>query len=129
MVSTDYKRQALRRLKRVAAAATPAISLLAALEALGDARFKETQSGRVLVGAAGNGQSVSFAVIGDITPVTQVELAEDLHRRYDEAKANLGGAPSDGQIFDEMMALLQPVRSVVNSYRSLRCGIPPVEAA
>lgn len=95
-------------------------SLLAAIEAFEDSKIAGAQGGRFLSGTSGNGQAVSFHIPDWFTPVHQVELAEELHSRYDEAVENLGGSPDDDDIFAEMLGLLNPQESRTLDFSEMR---------
>lgn len=123
-ITTNWKRLFLRGAKWDAAAASR--TLIAQLQVLAQARLTESGKGRVLVATAGNGRSTTFQLPTNgagVTPLEVVDLIEELHRLYSTAVSNLGGTPTDDQIFAEMLALLEPVVEVRNDYSGLR-GVP-----
>ena len=100
--------------------ATTYASLILAIEAFEDSKLSAAGGGRFLIGTAGNGQSVSYHVPDWFTPVHQVELAEELHTRYDEAVENIGSDDDDDAIFEEMLGLLNPQESRYHDFSEMR---------
>lgn len=124
-VPTDYKRLFLRSLKWDAEDSS--LSLLDTLKIAARARISETSKGKVLVGTAANGKSASFAIpAGSINNADLVCLCGEMVDRHEEAIRLLAArtvpiaSPTQTQIFDEMLALLQPAYSVCSDYSFLR---------
>jgi hypothetical protein len=106
-------------------------SLEAVLKSAAQSRLSQTESGKVLVGTAANGHSVTYALPSNgnsLTPASAAEMISYLLDLYDAAKAALGGTPTDTQIFNEMMARLVPAREVHHDHLSLRVGPTPLAA-
>jgi hypothetical protein len=107
-------------------ATSEGITLLAALEALMAARINENATGKILVGTAGNGHSVTFAPLAHLTPVEMIEGAVQLLRLYETAAAYLGGTPTEAQIYAEMKALnAAPANELYSDFTQLRTGGVP----
>jgi hypothetical protein len=82
------------------------------LKAVAYGQLAVTQSGRMVEISSGNGHMTKFALPGSqvgLTPVAITELFEEFLTRYDDAVAELGGAPSDEQIFTQMMGYLRSI--------------------
>ena len=97
------------------------------LKAVARARITATSGGKVLISTSVNGKTASYSLPPPGTgfgPGDLAETASALMDLYDEAINNLDAdgntAPTDVQIFNEMLALLVPVRSITNNFRTLR---------
>lgn len=120
-VSTEFKRLFLRGIKWDADEA--ALTLFAGLKAAARARLTNTKTGKVLIGSTGNGHSVEYALPmagRDVTPRDAAELCEEMLSLFDTAKTNLGGTPTDDQVFAEMLGLLAPVTETYADFTLLR---------
>jgi len=119
--STAYKRLFLRAVYRTV---SETVSLLDALNTLADARFTDTKSGRVVVGTSSSGHSVEFAApgAGTLSPESLAELVSDLLDRYDAALVELGGTPTDAQIYATMLGRL----TRITSFRTLAVNLRKV---
>jgi hypothetical protein len=120
-VSTEFKRLFLRGVKWDTDEA--GTTLFAGLKALARARLKETKAGKVLILSLANGHRVDYALPmngRDITPRQVTELCEEVLGLFDTARTNLGGSPTDDQIFTEMLALCAPVTEQYADYTFLR---------
>ena len=121
-VSTDFKRLFLRGIKWDADEA--GLTLFAGLKAAARAHLKDTKAGKVLIASTGNGHHVEYALPmsgRDVTPRDATELCEEMLSLYDTAKVNLGGTPTDDQVFTEMLGLLSVVDGEFADYTLLRC--------
>lgn len=120
-LSADWKRLFLRGLKWDAEDAGS--SLLDVLKTAARSRLESTSQGRVLTSTSGNGRTHTFTLPANGQGASQtdvVEVVEAMFRLYAEAKANLGGAPSDDETFAEMLLLLEPVNDIRNDFVALR---------
>ena len=120
-LSVNWKRLFLRGLKWDAE--TNSATLDNTLKAAAQAKLLITASGRVLVSTSGNGRTNTFALpqAGQGASQTDiVEVVEEMFGLYTEARTNLGGSPTDDQVFAEMMLYLVPVQEVENDFVSLR---------
>ncbi|MDB6022922.1 MAG: hypothetical protein JWQ04_2779 [Pedosphaera sp.] len=83
-----------------------------ALKAAAFGQLCITKSGRLLEISSGNGHMSKFALPETqtgLTPVAVTELFEEFLTRYDDAVAELGGQPTDEQIFQQMMLYLRSI--------------------
>lgn len=121
VISTDYKRLFLRGLKWDSG--ENGQTLLANLKTAARARLTATSAGNFLIGSLANGHSAQYALPMNGRGLSQQDLSELCEQTlilYDSAKLNLGGTPTDDQIFAEMLGLLAPVKSSTNDYTQLR---------
>ena len=116
MASTAYAKLFLRGLKWDSV--TNATTLALTLKTAAQAQLRTVNGGLVLVGAAQNGHSTSFALPANssgITPSAVAELCSEMLDLYDSARAILVAAgtlaPSDDVIYAAMLVRLQPVKS------------------
>jgi len=122
VVTTDYKRAWLGRLYR----ATNVATLLGRLEAESDARVAATSSGGTITGTSANGHSVQFASpdSGSTSFGEMAALCAEMIRRYTEASDYLIStgivAPTDAQIYVQMLAQLIACDSFSSDYSGLR---------
>lgn len=132
-IYTGFKRAWLRRQFNICqdaadpaadppVAATPLIDQLNAQLAT---RVDAIQTGQTIVQSAGNGQSVTFSTSSTVSsggPGAGVmpNMVDEMITRYERAKADLGGDPSDEEIFNKMMASLVAIRQSTNSFAGLR---------
>lgn len=122
-VSTEYKQAFLEVIADSATASSA--TLLATLKAARSGRLTDTQTGKVIVGVAGNGKSITIATPtsgSEFTPVRAAELCQELINRYRAALAYLGGTPTDAEILTEMLAMLQIVDEASTDFSSMRCS-------
>lgn len=121
--STDWKRLFLRE----AAWSAPenGISLYETLKTAARAQLSTTATGKILVGTAGNGHSLTFNLpsnSGALTPETVAGTCEDLLTRYELASAYLISTdiptPTDAQILAQMMDQLVAIRSYTTNFSS-----------
>lgn len=124
-VSADLKRLFLRGLKWDAEDA--AATLYATLKTSARAKLKSTSLGLVLVATTSKGHAAQYQLPNGgagFTPSNIAELTEELIQLYDRSKADLIAAgtpaPTDDQIFTEMMDWLKPVRETRGDYSCLR---------
>jgi hypothetical protein len=94
------------------------VLLAEALKAACRAKYVATNTGANLIGASGNGSSVTFSLpqeASTLTPSAVAEACSELDDLYAEVRADLvtGGTaiPTDGQIYAEMLHNLAPRRS------------------
>jgi hypothetical protein len=120
VLSTLIKQALLRRLYKLVV--NPA-TLLSVLEAFLVSRVDESSAGKSLIATQGNGHSVQFSIPAHMSPVDVIEFIADALNLYEKAKAYLGGAPTDAQIYAEMLALLQPADEVYSDFSSLRTEV------
>jgi hypothetical protein len=83
-----------------------------ALKAAAFGQLCITKSGRLLEISSGNGHMSKFSLPPTqtgLTPVAVTELFEEFLTRYDDAVAELGGQPTDKQIFDQMMSYFRSI--------------------
>lgn len=112
-VPTEYKRQFLRSL--LWDSLDNGETLAQTLKNVARARLAETNRGKVLINTAANGKSATYQIPPGygITPADITCLCEELLTRYDEAFALIDArqvpAPTDQQIHDEILALMQPI--------------------
>jgi hypothetical protein len=108
----DHGRNVLRNLKWQAE--DKAIPLARALRSFSQGRFEENQSGRYIIGSAGNGEFVNWQLAPGLGPMEASRIASELLDAYDESLAALQSAgaasPTDDQIFAEMMRRTKPCR-------------------
>jgi hypothetical protein len=125
-VSTNYKRLFLRGLRWDADKGP----LLDVLKAVSRARLKDTQGGKVLTATTGNGQSATYTLPfngAGASPQDIAELCEEMLTRYEAAVAEVSDsltediAANNDLIFNEMMALLQPVHEVAADFSQVGC--------
>lgn len=124
-VSTKFKRLFVRSLKWSAEDAGD--SLWNVLKAAAVAKIESSTSGTVLLGTSSKGHSVTLSIPGSgrgYSPTEITEAIEEIIQSYEAAKAYLiaqgNPTPSDAQIHDEMLALMQPVTEVGSDYTELR---------
>lgn len=124
-VATEFKRNLLRGIKWDSEA--QGVRLETALKTAVRARYSETNTGNYLIGATGNGASVSFALpvaSSAYTPDAVASAVSELYDLYESAIAELSAdgndEPTDAQVFARMMALLKPVRSMGSDYSQLQ---------
>lgn len=123
-ISAYFKRAWLRRMYRASIAA--AITLLERIEQENDSLSILVEQGQTIASTSGNGHSVSFSQPGAGAPTQtdMLEMIEEMIIRHEEAVTALAAAgndsPTDLQILNEMLALLQPVREVYSDYSGMR---------
>lgn len=118
-----FKQLFVRRIYAKAVADSKALS--AVLDDLVAARFEENETGKVLVGSAGNKHSGQFQIPDNFSPMDAACLVAEMYQRYDEAKQELkdnGTAnPTDLQIKNEMLDKLDgPANQSEGDYWNLR---------
>jgi hypothetical protein len=128
-VSTEYKQAFLERIAE--SAAEQGVSLYTALKAARSGRIAETQTGKVIIATAGNGQSVTFGTPlsgSEFTAVRAAELCQELINRLRAAAtststptAALTDGSNDAALLTEMLALLEPINEVHSDFSELRC--------
>lgn len=129
--TTDFKRLFVQGLKWDAedqSTEESPVTFYAALKAASRARLTDNKTGRVLIGSAGNGRTVTFALPMNgqgLTPTDIAELCGEMLRRYDEAKADLVAAgtadPTDDEIYAELLAKLVPITESTIDMQGMRC--------
>lgn len=109
-IAADIKRGFLRSILRDAQAASPQITLAAALGAFQAAAYNNTKSGRVIVSTSGNGKSVTFNMPQIGLQLMQDELmalTEEYFAVYADALVSLNVAGTnptgDPAIFAQML--------------------------
>lgn len=129
ILQAELKRGFLRSLYRAATSATPAVTLINALNAFQDAQFPLVKSGRLIVSTSGNAHGTSFKIPDSMFQLTQDQvfaLSEEFIQTYTDAKANLilngNATPTDDDIFAAMIAAdnLQTIREYQNDYTATR---------
>lgn len=107
-------------------------TLLALLKSAAEARINETQSGKILTAASGNGRTAQWSIPNDFSPRDAVDFVSELIDRYYEAQQKLmddGTAfPTDAQIIVEILDKLNAIRSVSQDFSSIRDGASAEEA-
>ena len=110
-LSTEFKRLLARGIRWDAA--DNGLTFEQALKAACRARLSENQDGRILIGTAGNGASVTFALPqsdANLSPEAIVSAASGLYDSYTTCRADIIAAgttsPSDDLILSEMLARL-----------------------
>lgn len=92
------------------------------LKAAAFGKLALTSSGRMLEMTSGNGKMAKFDIptgqIG-LTPVAITELFEEFLTRFDDAKQDLGGTPTDEQIFWCMMGYYRSITGYVMNWMYL----------
>lgn len=123
-VTTEFKRNLLRGLQWDAD--EQGVRLEAALKSACRGRYSETNTGQILVGASGNGSSVTFALpqaSSSFSPAAITVAVTDLYDLYVSAVAELAAedndSPTDTQVLARMLVLLKPVRSIGSDYSQL----------
>lgn len=130
-VTTNYKYLFAQGLKWDAEDASTTFFLK--LKAASRAQLQTVNGGQVLVGASGNGASMTFALPQHSQNWTASDVADmcaDLMKRYTQTAINLGGMPPggfgiplDAAIFTE---LLKNLSSPVTQSTSDFTGLSPV---
>lgn len=119
---TDHVRNVLRNIWW--GAQDCALTLSAGLRAFSQGRFRETSAGRYITSATGNGHSVSFLVPTGVSPHSASEHASRLLDLHDESRAALVSsgidAPTDEQVFAEMLHRCKPVRVAIDDFSGIR---------
>lgn len=96
------------------------IGLEFSIYSVADARFKATASGTVLTSTSQNGKSATFTAPSNLDPVSLAELSGWFLDLLETAKANLAAvgkpAPTDTELFNEMLGLMQPVYSATSDH-------------
>ena len=123
-VPTDYKRLFLRA--ALWTAQETGSTLFTVLKTLSRSRLAETQSGKTLIGITAAGKVATFGLpsggVG-ISPSDAACLTSEMLDTYDESKrlliARAIPAPTDAQIHDEALALLQPTFEVRSDFSYL----------
>ena len=120
LLSADFKRAQLTRIYRQVVPGTRPLLTLIQEEA--DARAEAVAPGRSILSTSAGSHGVTFATPGNgsIGEDTMSALWAEMERRYASALAELGGTPTDAQIYATMMGRLYPVRSYSTQYTSLR---------
>lgn len=91
-----------------------------------DALFDQTSAGAISA-VSGNGHSVSYG--GEFTTAEAFELAGEMEELHNTAKARLiaagTAAPTDSQIYDEMVFLIGDAVTVLepSQFTELRYGV------
>ena len=102
--------------------ATTYATLLIAIQAITAANFSVSTTGQITMTSA-NGRTVEFGSSGGATPVDFAESAGDLRDLYVDSKAALItsgiAAPTDAQIFTEMMDRLRAVKVATSDFSRL----------
>lgn len=127
MVSTVpvlVARAALRWAKSLSIDADPATSLLAKLEAMPIAGWGKVSLGQIVSSVAAQGHSTSFAesLLKQFSPLDILGMWEELIDFFNDTYTNLGGTPTDTEVFDEMVALMKPCREYTADHSLLRVG-------
>ena len=124
-LGTDEKRAWLGKFYR----GTSNSTLLGRLEAENDKQVAAMQSGGAMTGTSANGHSVQFASpsSGGTSFGMMAALCAEMIRRYTEASDYLIStgivAPTDAQIYVEMLAQLIACDSFSSDYSLLRSGV------
>jgi len=112
-VTTAFRRLLLKGIQWDAEQA--GVLLVDALKAACRAKYTSTNTGQVLVGATGNGSSVTFALPSEastLTPTAVGEACSELDDLYTDCKADLvtagDAAPTDDEVYAEMLFRLDP---------------------
>lgn len=102
-------------------------SLWDVIKAAAVAKIQSTSEGTVLLGTSSKGHSVTLSIPGSGRGYSATEIAESMEeiiQAYESAKAYLiaqgNPTPTDAQIHDEMLALMQPVTEFSSDYTELR---------
>jgi hypothetical protein len=93
-----------------------------ALKAVAYGQLAITKSGRLLEVSSGNGHMSKFSLPAaqtGLTPVAITELFEEFLTRYDDAVADLGGNPTDEQIFQQMLGYLRSITGYIANWMYL----------
>lgn len=129
MVSTKFKRSQLRRIWRTVP--TPNATLLDALNAANDTASLSASTGSgSVVETSANGHSTKFADPNSasslVAPADIADMTSDLLDLYDSANAALIAAgtptPSDEEIFEQMLAELQPAYESTPDFSNLHAN-------
>lgn len=97
------------------------LTLKAALKAALRGQYQEISTGKVLIGTAGNGQTVSFALPPSLDAATAMRVVQELWDLYEAAEASVSDPTSQTLILAEMKDRLKPVRSITYDHSLLRC--------
>ena len=130
VMTADYKRSWIGRQYR--AAIDAGITFLAQLETESDARIAAIESGNSIASTAANGHATSFSNPDSArtSPMDAASLCGEMLREYETVKALLItsgiAAPTDAQIYAEMVDRQRPVRGFTTDFSQIR--IDPVTA-
>ena len=97
------------------------IALKDGLKAALRGQVQEISTGKVLIGTAGNGQTVSFALPASLDAATAMRVVQELWDLYEAAEASVSDSTDVDLIFDEMKDRLKAVRSYTLDHSLLRC--------
>lgn len=118
-VRTSDKRAFLNGIKWDADEAR--ITLKDGLKAALRGQFQEISTGKVLIGTAGNGQTVQFGLPTSLDAATAIRVVQELWDLYEAAEASVSDSTSEALIFAEMKDRLKAVRSFTYDHSLLRC--------
>lgn len=86
-------------------------------------QLERTSTGRMLWVTSGNGHETRFSIPGNhvgLTPLAVTELFEEFLTAFEDAQAELGGTPTDQQVFQQMMGVyLRSVRGYLPNWMYL----------
>jgi hypothetical protein len=123
-VTTEFSRNLLRGL--VWDAQDQGLRLEAAIKAACRGKYHETNTGLSIVGASGNGSSVTFALpqaASSFTPDALAVAFTELYDLYESAVAEFvaegNATPNDAQVIARMLALLKPKRERSSDFSQL----------
>ncbi len=130
-VSTLIKRASLDDAFDASAGATTPTSLRAKLRAEVTTARAAVATGQVVANVSmtngAGGRSTGFSApskenFNGLTPVSMFEMWQELVDLFDDAKASLGGTPTDTQVYAEMKGLLKPCTEIGNDFSRLIVG-------
>jgi len=125
-LSTQFKRNLLNGIRWDAQ--DNGLTLAQALKSAARARLSENSTGQHLLSSEGNGAKVVFALPQSdtkISPEAITSATGELYDRYNQAKADLisagvSTAPSDDLILTEMLARLNPRKTMADDFSTMR---------
>lgn len=118
-VRTSDKRAFLQCIKWDADEAR--ITLKDGLKAALRGQVQEISTGKVLIGTAGNGQTVTFALPASLDAATAMRVVQELWDLYEAAEASVSDSTNVTLILAEMKDRLKAVRSFTLDHSLLRC--------
>lgn len=114
MRATAYQLRAFLRYAYAQAVAS-SVTLVSYLTTLSSSSVTGIKDGSQIQSVSTNGHSTSFSFNG-LNPVDVADLLEYLHTLREDVYVQLGGTPTDAQVYAEMMYQLQPVTEVRETF-------------
>ena len=125
-VSSEFKQLFLRCAKWDSEDA--GATLFETLKLMARGRFEDSGNGSQIISTSANGKTVTFAMPSGARGLDNLlvsELCAEMLTRFDSTVSYLSAATDgsqDAEIYAQMLADIQPVKSFSKSYTSMRCA-------